>query len=266
MTSATKWQRPGFISLLDEIERRGRERYGAEWPLPPTEGDIRAVGEAQFENVRRNHRPSGGPALPGDGLRDFSSEALIGKTLDDFMGPDLRTVGDEPLAKLLALNYSQTIRRNNIGRELHYKYIARRREMAVEFMNEIRSELFQGEISAIYENGLRDVEIDRMWWRLPEAEAAFTTGRHAGFEIFLKVEVPAAKAPSVAKIGDETKAQASLVEVMTKYPEKPQGMTNEALFADVKKLCPNLSKRAFDRAKAAAIEKTGAVDWKTPGR
>lgn len=194
--STTKWQRPGFISLLDEIERRGRERYGTEWPQPPTEDDIRAEGEVQFENARRNHRPSGGPALPGDGPRDFSTDAIIGKTLDDFMGPDLRTVGDEPFAKFLALNASLTIRRNNIERELHDKYMARRREMTIEIINEIRSELFQGEISAIYENSLRDVEIDRGWWRLPEAEAAFTAGRHVGFEILLRIDRSAKSVPS----------------------------------------------------------------------
>lgn len=194
--SATKWQRPGFISLLDEIERRGRERYGAEWPQPPTEDDIRAEGEVQFENARRNYRPSGGPALPGDGPRDISTDAVIGKTLDEFMGPDLRTVEDGPFAKLFALNASQTVRRNNIERELHEKYKARRREMTIEITNEIRSDLFQGTISAIYERELRDVEIDRMWWRLPEAEAAFMTGSHAGFEILLKIGRSAKSTPS----------------------------------------------------------------------
>lgn len=194
--SATKWQRPGFISLLDEIERRGRDQYGSEWPLPPTEDDIRAKGEVQFENARRNHRPSGGPALPGDGPRDFSTDAVIGKTLDDFMGPDLRTVGDETFARSFALNASQAIRRGNIERELHDKYIAQRREMTIEIIKEIRSELFQGEISTIYESSLRDVEIDRRWWRLPEAEAAFTTGRHARFEILLKINRSAKSVPS----------------------------------------------------------------------
>lgn len=194
--SATKWQRPGFISLLVEIERRGRERYGSEWPQPPTEDDIRAEGRVQFENARRNYRPSGGPALPGDGPRDFSNDAVIGKTLDDFMGPDPRTVGDEPFAKLLNLNVSQVIRRNNIARELNDKYNARHHDASIEIANEIRADLLQENISAIYESGLRDVNINKMWWRLPEAGAAFMTGRHAGFEILLKIDSLAKSTPS----------------------------------------------------------------------
>lgn len=266
--SAKRWRRPGFISLLDEIERRGRERYGSEWPQPPTEDDIRAEGKVQFENARRNHRPSGGPALLGDGPRDFSTDAVIGKTLDDFMGPDLRTVGDEPFAKLLALNAFQTIRRSNIRREMHDKYIAQRREKTIEIINEVRSDLFQRKISAIYESGLRDIDIDRMWWRLPEAETAFMTGRHAGFEIFLKVEESTTRTTSVPTIGDETKAKAYFVDRMARSPKKPRGMNNETLFAEVKEKAqiPNLSNNAFNRAKAAAIEETGALDWKKGGR
>ena len=248
--SATKWQRPGFISLLDEIERRGRERYGSEWPQPPTEDDIRTEGQKHYEEA----------------LRRGLEKKNIGINIDEYMGPDLRTVGDEPFAKLFALNVSQTIRRNNIVSELNDKYEDSRKEKLTEIIIEIRSDLFQGIIQSICESGLKDIGIDRMWWRLPEAEAALMTGSHAGFEIFLKGEEPTTGATSVSKIGDGTKAKACRVERMTQSPKKPQGITDKTLFADMKKQFPNLPKRAFDRAKAAAIEETGALDWKKGGR
>ncbi len=261
----SKWRRPGFISLRDEIERRGREQHGSEWPQPPTEEDVGAEGERWREKAHRDFRPSIGPALPGGGARESgSADDVIGKSKDDFIGPDPRTIDGDPIAHLTAYNVEQTLRRINITKTLNDKYERARSKLMPEIIDGLRSELYEGKVFAIYEKRLVDVPIDRMFWRLPEAEAALSSGKYAGFEIVLKVRLDiGANGNSTAAA--ETRATKCLVDLMTKDPIPPPGTTGDKLYPEFKDRF-GLSRRAFDRAKARAIEKTGAEAWKKPGR
>ena len=193
----SKWRRPGFISLLDEIERRGRERYGNEWPHPPTEEYVRAEGERWRERAHRDFRPSIGPALPGGGARESgSADDIIGKSIDDFIGPDPRTIDGDPITRLMACNFEQTLRRTSIITTLNDQYERERSRLRPEIIVDLRSDLYEGKVLAIYENRLVDVPIDRMWWRLPEAETALSSGKYEGFEILLKIGGSGKSTPS----------------------------------------------------------------------
>jgi len=66
-----------------------------------------------------------------------------------------------------------------------------------------------------------------------------------------------------ATIKDTTECRHWLAELMRKNPKVR--MTAAELWAEAKRRWPNLSKNAFSKARAQAIEETGAVDWATAG-
>lgn len=146
----------------------------------------------------------------------------------------------------------------------------------------LRKSLAQGERRGwwwFYDFNGQTEAIPPHWWNSAAAEDAASHGvvtimRAIGASVHslkavlvvdeAKLHTSSVTVPS--KSNDETRAIKYIVGLMKESPEKPAGMKNEKLFADVKRHVPGLSRRAFERAKAAAIEETGAVDWEAPGR
>lgn len=78
-------------------------------------------------------------------------------------------------------------------------------------------------------------------------------------------EADAKEAPGSSTIGKETRCQRRLSEMMLAAPGCAP-MSNADLKEQMKKEFSGLGNRAFTRAKAAAIEETGATAWRSPGR
>lgn len=213
-------------------------------------------------------------------LRDFLSEAIDRKHAETSDTPERLRSLQEKLDRTSNAGWGFFDRMdiNEDLPELRNRFERERKFIAKTMLDKARDMLVHGDLNAVSINkdGAPDIIIPQ-WWIKNIGYDALITGRCGMGDILVIVDCELANiymklfdeeraSGSSSKVGDGTKAKACLVERMTQSPKKPQGITDKTLFADMKKQFPNLSKRAFDRAKAAAIEETGALDWKKGGR
>jgi hypothetical protein len=85
----------------------------------------------------------------------------------------------------------------------------------------------------------------------------------------LSATVPAAKVrklwPAKRTVGTETRCQRYLITEMKRSPDRSPKSKSD-LLADCQARFPGLSERGFERARAYAINQTGAVGWRKAGR
>jgi hypothetical protein len=247
--SRDPWAPKGYIPLRDEINQRGREDFGSEWPEPPTEEDYKR------EVLSRQRAVA---ALEAEASSHAIVEADPENWAASFKLPSLSEASGFSTVALM--------RRKSIIDDLDRGYEEKLLALSADIVGKLRIELNDGKREAFRKTPSGDLEpIDLEWWASDAARRLLSDWQKSGDEILLKAKVEvAAEAKRVAGT-DVKECETWFVEERKRSPMwQPKSKTEYLQEARVK--WPKLSEAAVKRAWNAAVEEQLADGWNKSGR